>query len=175
MLRLPLSLLMLTVLAACSAMPKTVSTQPEPQVLLFDTDSAELRPASIAYLDMLSDYLNKHEQFDVVIEAHTDSTASNEYNLKLSQRRAQAVQSRLVSKGVAPERTTAVSYGEERPTDDNKMKEGRQLNRRVVVSTIERTVAKSAPVSGAPRYDYTSTDPKIAGMSHNSGVRPTHR
>ncbi|GEM_PF-3550157 len=159
--------------SACASIPR--DTQPEPQMLYFDTDSAQLRPASTAYLDQLSDYLNKHPDYDVVIEGYTDSTASDDYNLKLSERRAQAVQSHLAANGVSPERTTSVAYGEQRPADDNKTKTGRQQNRRVVVSAIQREVPMAAPNAGPPKYNYTSTDPRIEGKSYNSGTRPTHR
>lgn len=176
MLRLPVVLIAVLFVAGCAMIPRPIAVQPEPQALLFDTDSSKLRPAAAAYLDQLSDFLNRHPEYDVVIEGYTDSTASDEYNLKLSQRRAQAVQSRLAANGVSPNRTTAVAYGEQRPADDNKKAEGRQQNRRVVVSTIRREMpVMAAPISGPPKYNYTSTDPKIEGMAHNSGVRPTHR
>ncbi len=168
-------LLLGCLLNACASMaPK--SMQPDAQTLYFDSDSAQLRPASTAYLNQLSDFLNAHPDYDVVIEGFTDSTASDDYNLRLSERRAHAVQSLLASNGVAPERTTIAAYGEQRPADDNSRKEGRQENRRVVVSAIQRELSVSAaPHGGPPKHDYTSTDPKIAGMAHNSGLRATHR
>lgn len=175
MIRLLLTFSMAVLVSACASMtPRNM--QPEPEVLYFDTDSAALRPASIAYLNQLSDFLNANENYDVVIEGFTDSTASDEYNLKLSERRAHAVQSHLAARGVAPERTTTAAYGEQRPADDNQNKAGRQQNRRVVVSAVQREVmVMSAPNGGVPKYNYTSTDPKIAGTAYNSGVRPTHR
>ena len=177
MLRLLLMLVTVSLLCAC-ATTKHHHTRDhsEPQALLFDIDEAALKPASIAYLNELSEFLECHEEYKVVIEGYTDSTASNDYNLKLSQRRAQVVQSYLVAKGLSAQRTTIAAYGEERPAEDNKSTEGRKQNRRVVVSPIKQEeVVIHIPVSGPPRFNYTSTDPKIASTNHNSGIRATHR
>ncbi len=175
MIRVVLIFLVITTLGACASLaPRPV--QPDPQSLYFDSDSAELRPASVAYLNQLSDFLNTHEDYDIVIEGFTDSTATDDYNLKLSERRAHAVQSHLAARGISPERTTTAAYGERRPAEDNKNKEGRQRNRRVVVSAVHRDVIETfAPNGGVPKYNYTSTDPKIPGKNYNSGIRPTHR
>lgn len=175
MFRLIVILAAVTLLGGCASL-KARHMPAEPQALLFDSDQAGLKPASVAYLDSLAEFLDCHEEYKVVIEGFTDSTASDDYNLKLSQRRAQVVQAYLVAKGVAPARTTIAAYGEQRPVDSNKSAEGRQQNRRVVVSPMKDAApVVYIPIAGPPKYDYTSTDPKISGTGHNSGIRPTHR
>jgi len=69
---------------------------------------------------------------DVIIEisSHTDNQASDSYNIKLSQRRADGVVKYLISKGIAPERLKPVGYGENKPRADNNTTEGRAENRR---------------------------------------------
>jgi OOP family OmpA-OmpF porin len=68
----------------------------------------------------------------LIIEGHTDSTGPEEYNLKLSTRRANAIAKLLSSRyGVAMERITAQSLGETKPIADNKTREGRAKNRRI--------------------------------------------
>jgi len=68
-------------------------------------------------------------------EGHTDSNASDKYNVKLSQRRTESVVKMLVEKyGIDKSRLTAKGYGESQPIADNKTKEGRQKNRRIVAN-----------------------------------------
>ncbi len=67
----------------------------------------------------------------IIIEGHTDSTYTREYNLELSLRRAQAVAGWLIEHGVDASRLEAKGYGEFRPIADNNTEEGRALNRRV--------------------------------------------
>jgi OmpA-OmpF porin, OOP family len=74
-----------------------------------------------------------------VIEGHTDSNGSAEYNQDLSERRAKAVREYLVSKGVAGSRLTAEGVGETRPIADNTNAEGRAQNRRVVLRRTDQT------------------------------------
>jgi OOP family OmpA-OmpF porin len=69
----------------------------------------------------------------VRIEGHTDSVASDDYNQKLSERRAGSVRAWLAGKGVEAGRLTPRGFGETRPVADNGTAEGRQRNRRVEV------------------------------------------
>src|SRR5207249_9991630 len=69
----------------------------------------------------------------VVVEGHTDSVASDAYNKKLSERRAEAVKRYLVRQGVDPSRVRTEGYGKSRPVADNNTAEGRAKNRRAEV------------------------------------------
>jgi len=97
----------------------------------FDNDSASLRPESIAVLDNAAVTLKEWGEIKVEVAGHTDSVDSDAYNLRLSQRRAEAVRDYLIRQGVAAERLTAKGYGEASPVADNKTAEGRFKNRRV--------------------------------------------
>jgi OOP family OmpA-OmpF porin len=69
-----------------------------------------------------------------VVEGHTDSVGDDAYNLKLSQRRADAVRKYLVDKGVPSTPLEARGFGEAQPVADNKTADGRAQNRRVVLT-----------------------------------------
>ena len=68
------------------------------------------------------------------IEGHTCNIGTAEYNLALGDRRANAVQDYLVSRGVSADRLRTISYGEERPKYDNSREETRRLNRRAALT-----------------------------------------
>jgi len=101
--------------------------------LLFDFDSAELRPESINELERLVKLMGDVPFATALIEGHTDSIGSDAYNLKLSDRRAKAVYDYLTSRGVDPARLSSIGHGESKPIADNATEEGRQLNRRVML------------------------------------------
>jgi OOP family OmpA-OmpF porin len=97
----------------------------------FDNDSAKLRPESIAILDNAAATLKEWGEVKVEVAGHTDSVHSDAYNLRLSQRRAEAVRAYLIKQGMAADRLTAKGYGEANPVADNKTADGRYKNRRV--------------------------------------------
>ncbi len=97
----------------------------------FDNDKATLRPEAMAILDKAAVTLKDWGDVKVEVAGHTDSRSGDDYNLKLSQRRAEAVRDYLISKGVAADRLTAKGYGESMPVADNATEEGRYKNRRV--------------------------------------------
>ena len=101
--------------------------------ILFDVDSASLRAESRQTLNDLANNFKQYpdEVFDV--EGHTDSTGTSEYNMGLSQRRADSVRSYLSQGGVPINRINAAGYGETKPKASNNTPEGRQLNRRVEI------------------------------------------
>ena len=106
--------------------------------LLFDFDSAELRPESIEELERLVKFMGDVPFATALIEGHTDSKGTEEYNLKLSDRRAKAVFDYLTSRGVDPARLSSIGHGESKPIAPNEIDgkdnpEGRQLNRRVML------------------------------------------
>ncbi len=97
----------------------------------FDFNKATLKPEGKAKLDEAVALMNKHPDMHVSADGYTDSIGSDAYNMKLSQRRAEAVVSYLTSKGIAASRLTAVGHGKANPVADNKTEEGRARNRRV--------------------------------------------
>jgi outer membrane protein len=101
--------------------------------LLFDFDSAELRPESITELERVVKFMGDVPFATTLVEGHTDSVGSDAYNLALSDRRAKAVFDYLSSRGVDPARVKSVGKGESAPIADNATAEGRQQNRRVML------------------------------------------
>jgi|GEM_PF-53840 len=108
--------------------------------VLFAFDKATLSPEAFRNVDKLVDFLQKHPIRSVLIEGHTDSVGSDEYNLNLSEKRAVAVKNALVAKGVGEERITPKGYGKKYPVASNNTSEGRQLNRRVEVVVLNEGV-----------------------------------
>jgi outer membrane protein OmpA-like peptidoglycan-associated protein len=101
--------------------------------VLFSTGKFDLSPAAMRSLEKLTDFLKKHPDRNVLIEGHTDSTGSDELNMTLSQKRANAVKEALMKEGVAPGRITAKGYGKKYPVASNDTSAGRSQNRRVEV------------------------------------------
>jgi outer membrane protein OmpA-like peptidoglycan-associated protein len=104
-----------------------------PGALLFDFDSAAIRPDAERSLRDVVEVIAAYGGRPVRIEGHTDSVASDAYNRELSQRRADAIRGWLEAHGVAAGRLTTVGHGESRPVADNGTAAGRQQNRRVEV------------------------------------------
>lgn len=112
--------------------------------LLFDVDDASLRPASQQNLDDLAEVLNKYNDTNILVEGHTDNTGAEDYNDRLSVRRAESVANYLAYQDVIPGRVSAVGYGERQPVADNSTAEGRQANRRVEVAIWANDELKKA-------------------------------
>jgi outer membrane protein OmpA-like peptidoglycan-associated protein len=101
--------------------------------VLFDTGRAELNSGASRKLDQLAQFLTEHKDRRVEIDGFTDSVGSDAYNEQLSQRRADAVKSALLTRGVEPSRISTEGYGKAFPVASNNDSGGRQLNRRVEV------------------------------------------
>jgi outer membrane protein OmpA-like peptidoglycan-associated protein len=99
--------------------------------VLFDTNSDTLKPGADESLNRVAQFLQTQPGVRVRIEGHTDSRGSDSYNQALSQRRAQAVASALMARGVDASRVQPVGRGMEVPLATNDTAEGRQQNRRV--------------------------------------------
>ncbi len=99
--------------------------------IFFDSDKAELLPASKRELERLVLLLNKYPSMEIEIRGHTDAQNTAEYNMKLSEARARAVVEYLVRTGIASGRLAWKGFGLTQPVASNETKEGRQLNRRV--------------------------------------------
>lgn len=101
--------------------------------VLFDTDKSILKAGATDNLAKLAAFLNQYQDRTVAIEGHTDSVGSEEHNVGLSQRRADAVKAYLVKQGINGMRITTEGKGEDVPVADNNTAAGRQQNRRVEV------------------------------------------
>ncbi len=102
--------------------------------LMFDVDSYNLRPQTKSNLDELGQVLNKYPDTNILVAGHTDSTGPNDYNMTLSDNRANSVERYLIQKGVEASRLSSVGYGETQPVASNDTASGRQKNRRVEVA-----------------------------------------
>jgi len=100
--------------------------------IFFSFNSATLRPESDETLNVIANLLSKHSDWKLAIGGHTDSIASDSFNLDLSNRRAAAVKTALVERfKIADNRLSTQGYGEASPRDTNDTLEGRARNRRV--------------------------------------------
>ena len=99
--------------------------------ILFALNSADLSAQARQNLDKLVIILNTYPDTDIEVQGHTDSTGPEDYNQRLSERRAGSVSSYLVQKGIASSRITTKGFGEMQPKYDNSTETGRAQNRRV--------------------------------------------
>ena len=108
--------------------------------VLFEFDRAELMSGAFRTINKLAAFLNEYEDRNLLIEGHTDSIGTPEYNLDLSRRRAQTVRSALMEKEITADRIITKGYGEDYPVASNLTEAGRQQNRRVEVIILEEGV-----------------------------------
>ncbi len=104
--------------------------------ILFAYNSADLETEARRNLTSLATILNKYDDTDILLEGHTDSDGAAEYNLGLSERRAQSVNNFLAGLEVLATRFTVVGYGEVQPIATNDTREGKAQNRRVEVAIM---------------------------------------
>jgi len=100
---------------------------------LFNSGSSTLEPGSFDRLRSLATTLNNYPQSSIIIKGHTDAEGADDYNQRLSEERADRVRNYLISEGVAPQRITAIGFGESMPVATNSTQAGKQQNRRVEV------------------------------------------
>jgi outer membrane protein OmpA-like peptidoglycan-associated protein len=99
--------------------------------VLFDTAAATLKPGAGSIVDRVAAFLKDNEGTKVIVEGHTDSRGSEEYNQQLSERRAQSVADALAFRGIDRSRVEAVGRGKALPVASNDNAAGQQQNRRV--------------------------------------------
>lgn len=99
--------------------------------LLFDFGKSDLKPEAGPALDSMAHFLLTHPGIRIGIGGHTDNVGSDEYNLELSEHRAQAVMRYLTDKGINADQLRAKGFGEAKPIADNLTEDGRKANRRV--------------------------------------------
>jgi OOP family OmpA-OmpF porin len=137
----------------------------------FEIKKDEIQREEKEKLAVVGTFMNKYPDTTAVIEGHTDNVGGSDFNMKLSQRRAQSVVSYLVDNHhINPSRLTAKGYGESLPIGDNNTTEGQQANRRInAVIACARDIAglKVAParVTMAMEMDF---DP------YKSGIEPQY-
>ncbi|MFQ1700978.1 OmpA family protein [Loktanella agnita] len=135
----------------------------------FATDSYFIDARNDALLDRITQILNECDSSRFLIEGHTDSDASDSYNLTLSQNRVNQVRAALIRRGIADQRLQTRGYGERRPIATNATEQGKALNRRVAFVLLDGSdapVAQSCDAGGAPRG-------YLEGGGTNQGARLT--
>jgi outer membrane protein OmpA-like peptidoglycan-associated protein/tetratricopeptide (TPR) repeat protein len=105
--------------------------------IFFDTDDYQLKELSDPELEKLIAFLNYNPGLKVEISGHTDNTGTENYNLELSSKRAQAVYDYLVENGIDSSRLIFKGYGSSVPLDENNSGQGRAKNRRTEIRILE--------------------------------------
>ena len=116
--------------------------------LLFDVNKSDLQPQAKENIASLAKILNKYTDTNILVEGDTDNTGSEEYNQKLSERRAQSVANHLMGLGIPSSRISLVGLGELNPIASNDTEYGRQQNRRVEVAIFANEKLKEAAENG---------------------------
>ncbi|MBW2671710.1 MAG: OmpA family protein [Deltaproteobacteria bacterium] len=106
-------------------------------MVLFDFDSAEIKSDAHPMLDEAVVILKKNPSIKVEVDGHTDNVGPAEYNMKLSERRANSVMEYFIGKGVDAKRLTIKGFGLTKPAAGNDTKEGRAKNRRVELTPVK--------------------------------------
>jgi len=107
-----------------------------PGGVTFATDSADINASFKPFLDKVAQTLTEYNQTMIEVAGHTDATGSEDYNQRLSERRASSVATYLGSRGVPAKRVITVGGGELHPVATNDTAEGREENRRVEITIV---------------------------------------
>ncbi len=118
--------------------------------VLFDTGKSQLKSGADRSLDQIAAFLNENPERRVQVEGFTDAQGTDEYNLELSQRRADSVAMAIIRRGIDAQRVRAMGYGEEFPVSGNDNAGSRQLNRRVEIIVSNDNSAIPGRTAGAP-------------------------
>ena len=102
-------------------------------MFFFDYNSFELKPESFPELDRLAEFIKSNTSMEIEISGHTDNIGSDEFNKKLSLKRAESVLNYLVSKGIKKNLMSVKGYGATIPLVPNTNDENRSKNRRVEI------------------------------------------
>jgi outer membrane protein OmpA-like peptidoglycan-associated protein len=109
----------------------------------FDFDKSIVKPIYYKEIQGVTDVLQKYPDMKIVVEGHTCTIGGEKYNLKLSQRRADAIKTVMVKNfNIESDRITPKGFGYSRPIADNSTKAGRQLNRRVEAAVVDYAIDK---------------------------------
>jgi type IX secretion system PorP/SprF family membrane protein len=105
--------------------------------LAFEFDKSIIRKESFADLEAFANILLIRDELKISLEGHTDNKGTEEYNMRLSKNRVEAVKKFLVANGIDAKRIKTYHFGESKPIADNSTEEGREANRRVEMRVIE--------------------------------------
>lgn len=117
--------------------------------ILFGFDSYNVNQMSKDNLEKLAQTLNDYEDTNILVAGHTDNVGSEDYNMRLSEKRANAVASFLNNRGVKRSRMSIIGYGESAPIVDNINESGRDKNRRVELAIVANEDLKKEAKKGA--------------------------
>jgi outer membrane protein OmpA-like peptidoglycan-associated protein len=118
--------------------------------VLFDTGKARLKPGAERSIDQITAFLKDNPGRRVQVEGFTDSQGADDFNLELSQSRADAVAMAIIQRGVDAQRVRALGYGESYPVASNAEAGSRQLNRRVEIIVSNDNAEIPGRTPGAP-------------------------
>jgi OOP family OmpA-OmpF porin len=104
----------------------------------FEINEAYLLKESLNILDRMIEALKRNKKIRLEVRGHTDITGTHAHNMKLSERRADAVREYMIKNGISPERLVAVGFGPDKPIGDNKTVEGRRKNRRTEFFILDK-------------------------------------
>ncbi|NQZ43620.1 MAG: OmpA family protein [Flavobacteriaceae bacterium] len=110
--------------------------------VFFDTNKSDVKGSSAETLNKLAGIFKEYPKSNILVEGHTDSAGSDDYNWKLSQQRAESVTQYLVAQGISPLRFTTKWYGESQPRATNETAEGKAKNRRVELAIVASDALK---------------------------------
>ncbi len=102
----------------------------------FDTNKSNIKGTSVETLNKLAGILKEYPKTEILVEGHTDSAGSDEYNMGLSKLRAESVTNYIISQGIDNSRFTTKWFGETQPVADNATAEGKSKNRRVEIGIV---------------------------------------
>ncbi len=112
--------------------------------LLFDVNKYDVKPVAQDNLARLAGILNKYPDTEILVEGHTDSTGTRDFNMDLSRRRSQSVANLLAGHQVMVSRITQMGYGPDQPVATNTTATGRSQNRRVDLAIYANDKLKKA-------------------------------
>jgi outer membrane protein OmpA-like peptidoglycan-associated protein len=118
--------------------------------VLFDTGKARLKTGAERSIDQIAAFLSENPERRVQVEGFTDSQGANDYNLELSQSRADSVAMAIIQRGIDAQRVRALGYGEQYPVASNANDGSRQLNRRVEIIVSNSDAAIPGRAAGVP-------------------------
>ena len=110
--------------------------------VFFETNRADVKGTSAETLNRLAGIFEEYPKSSILVEGHTDSAGPEDYNMNLSQKRAESVTQYLVSQGIAASRFTTKWYGETQPRESNETAAGKAKNRRVELAILANDALK---------------------------------